>query len=272
MPRTLPGPKSRPTAPRRAAPNPALRVNRAKAPALPIYRAIEERIRELIAEQELAPGDRIPSERALADELNANRMTVRKAMDRLVAAGVLERNSTAGTRVAPHRVTRPIGSGAGLGISRVVAKAGGIAGSQLLYFEQACATAKLASRLRIAEGDEVVVLRRLLSIDGTPFCIETSQIPAALVPELHAEDLTKGQSLYALLHERYGIDVTAGEREISTATATQLEARHLLLAPGTSVLLMRLLAFDRQGRPVEFMSSVNHPQLVVFRTPPATLR
>jgi len=272
MPRTLPGPRIRSAAPRRPAPKPALRADRVQTRTTPIYRAIEEKIREIIAEQELEPGDRVPSERTLADELRANRMTVRKAMDRLVAAGVLERNGTAGTRVALHRVTRPMGSAAGLGISRIVAKAGGVAGSQLLYFEQARATAKLASRLGIAEDDEIVVLRRLLAVDGTPFCIETSQIPSALVPALHAEDLTKGQSLYALLHERYGIDVATGEREISTATATQLEARHLRLAPGAGVLLMRLLAFDRQGRPVEFMTSVNHPQLVVFRTPPAALR
>lgn len=238
---------------------------------VPVYRAIEDKIREIVAAQALEPGDRVPSERTLADSLGANRMTVRKAMDRLVAAGVLERAGTAGTRVAMPRVTRPMGAQAGQGISRVVARAGGVAGSRLLHFELAHATAKLAGRLGIAEGDELVVLRRLLTVDATPFCIETSHLPAALVPGLHAEDLTAGQSLYSLLTTRYGIDVVAGEREIATAAATEFEARHLRLRPGSGVLLMRLRAFDGAGRPVESMTSVNHPQLVVFRTPAAQL-
>jgi len=83
MPRTLPGPRIRSAAPRRPAPKPALRADRVQTRTTPIYRAIEEKIREIIAEQELEPGDRVPSERTLADELRANRMTVRKAMDRL---------------------------------------------------------------------------------------------------------------------------------------------------------------------------------------------
>ncbi|MBL8699486.1 MAG: GntR family transcriptional regulator [Alphaproteobacteria bacterium] len=244
---------------------------RETSPRKPIYIAIEERVREIIAAEELGPGDRVPSERALAERLQASRMTVRKSMERLVASGVLERDGTAGTRVAMPRVTRPMGGLAGQGISRVVASAGGTAGTRLLHFEQARASAKMAKRLGVAEGDELVVLRRLLTVNATPFCIETSHIPAALVPGLHAEDLTAGQSLYALLHARYGVDVATGERVIGTASATELEARHLRLKPGASVLLMRLLAFDRGGRPVEYMTSVNHPQLVAFKTPAAEL-
>lgn len=246
-------------------------AHRDETPRKPIYVAIEERIREIIAAEDLGPGDRVPSERALADSLRANRMTVRKAMERLVASGVLERNGTAGTRVAMPRVTRPMGAQAGQGISRVVERAGGTAGTRLLHFEQAQASAKMARRLGIEEGAELVVLRRLLTVNATPFCIETSHIPAALVPGLHAEDLTAGQSLYALLHARHGIDVATGERVIGAAPATEMEARHLRLKPGASVLLLRLLAFDRGGRPVEYMTSVNHPQLVAFKTPAAEL-
>ncbi|HTI82475.1 MAG TPA: winged helix-turn-helix domain-containing protein, partial [Acetobacteraceae bacterium] len=61
---------------------------------VPVYRRIEQHIRDLINGPEFGPGDRIPSERALAEILGANRMTVRKAIDGLVAQGLLERHST----------------------------------------------------------------------------------------------------------------------------------------------------------------------------------
>ncbi len=237
----------------------------------PIYLTIEQRIREMISANDLGPGDRVPSERQLAEECGANRMTVRKAMDRLVASGVLERAGTSGTRVALPRVTRPMSAQSAQGISRVVESAGGTPGNRLLHFAQAQASAKLAQRLGIAEGDELIVIRRLWTTNGTPFCIETSHLPASRVPGLHAEDLTSGQSLYGLLRKRYGIDAATGERIIGSAPATAMEARHLRLKSGAAILLLRLLSFDGAGRPIEYMTSVNHPRLVVFKTPKAEM-
>ena len=49
--------------------------------AKPLYLAIEDHVLDLIAGPDYGPGDKIPSERQLADALGANRMTVRKAID-----------------------------------------------------------------------------------------------------------------------------------------------------------------------------------------------
>jgi GntR family transcriptional regulator len=233
---------------------------------VPVYRAIQQHIREMIRGPGFAPGDRVPSERALAEHLGANRMTVRKAVDGLVAQGLLERNGTSGTRLPLPRVTRPVDAHTSLGIARIVQSAGGTPGNKLLHFEQARATPRAAARLGVAEGAELVAFRRLWTVNGTAFCIETSRIPAALVPGLAAEDLVAGQSLYALLRTRYGIGTTSAEREIAVACCTDPEARLLNLAPGTGCLLLRLVAYDDGGRPIEYMKSLNHPDMVVFRT------
>lgn len=272
-PRVKPAPRQRKIAMSAERKRASARQRTAPAAATrkPVYVAIEEHLRALVASRDLAPGDRVPSERTLAEELGANRMTVRKAMDRLVASGLLERAGTSGTRVALPRVTRPMGSGSAQGIARVVESAGGTPGNRLLHFALASANAKMAQRLGIAEGDELVVLRRLWTVNGTPFCVETTHIPAARVPDLHAEDLTAGQSLYALLRARYGIDVASGERVIGLASATDMEARQLRLRRGASILLLRLLTFDAEGHPIEYTTSVNHPQLVVFKTAKAEM-
>ncbi|MBE9605636.1 GntR family transcriptional regulator [Acetobacteraceae bacterium H6797] len=235
---------------------------------VPVHLAIRQYIQDLIASPDYAPGDRVPSERALAEQLGANRMTVRKAIEGLVAAGVLERDSTSGTRIAMPRVTRPAGTRTGQGVGRVIADGGGVPGHKLLHFEQGHASPRVAERLQIPQGTELVVFRRLWSVNGTPFCIETSHVPAALVPDLAIEDLLREetQSFYAMLKARYGIHAGHAERVISAGPVQAMEGRLLDLKPGASALLLDLLIRDQSGRPVEYVRSVNHPQLVVFKT------
>jgi GntR family transcriptional regulator len=50
---------------------------------------VERSIRELIAAGELGPGGRLPSERTLAQDLDAGRTTIRLVLTRLTAEGVI---------------------------------------------------------------------------------------------------------------------------------------------------------------------------------------
>src|SRR4051812_9985426 len=59
---------------------------------------VREYVRELIAGSE--PGDPAPSERELVQHFGVARMTVRQALDALVAEGLLERVPGRGTFVA----------------------------------------------------------------------------------------------------------------------------------------------------------------------------
>jgi GntR family transcriptional regulator/MocR family aminotransferase len=67
----------------------------------PLYRQICARFRSAIADGLLAPGDRIPSARALAKELGLARGTIETAYSTLVAEGYFEPRGQAGTFVAP---------------------------------------------------------------------------------------------------------------------------------------------------------------------------
>lgn len=233
----------------------------------PAFKQIQAYLEELLAGPDYGPGDHIPSERDLAEKLGRNRMTVRKAIEGLVAKGLLERNSTSGTRIPIPRVTRPIDSFyASQGFRRIIQAAGGTAGTKLLHFEQGRASAKVAERLKLDEGAEIVMFRRLWTANETPVCIETSHLPLAMVPDLAAQDLVGGESLYSLLHNRYGIGAMRAEREIGVTTCTEMEARLLDLGAGTACLLLQLQVSDELGRPIEYMRSVNHPKLVIFRT------
>ncbi|MET0703456.1 MAG: FCD domain-containing protein [Mycobacterium sp.] len=61
---------------------------------------VEEQLWELLMTLALAPGDRIPSERDLAEQLGMSRPTIRIALSVLVGQGLLEQRMRSGTFVA----------------------------------------------------------------------------------------------------------------------------------------------------------------------------
>ncbi len=68
----------------------------------PAYAAVVERIRRALALGVLLPGDRLPAERALAEELGVSRVTVREALRVLQGEGLLvTKRGSAGTVVSP---------------------------------------------------------------------------------------------------------------------------------------------------------------------------
>jgi len=62
-----------------------------------IYEQIVEQVKAMIVEGNLKPGDRLPSEREMADRLNVSRASVREALSALHLVGLVEIKSGEGT-------------------------------------------------------------------------------------------------------------------------------------------------------------------------------
>src|SRR5699024_5001884 len=71
---------------------------------VPAYIRIHDAIKKQIDDGFWEIGQRLPSERDLADEYEVSRMTLRQAITLLVEEGILERRVGSGTYVASHRV------------------------------------------------------------------------------------------------------------------------------------------------------------------------
>jgi GntR family transcriptional regulator/MocR family aminotransferase len=83
----------------------------------PLHRQIGEQVRRAILERRLAPGQRLPSSRLMASELDVARGTVLLAMDQLIAEGYLVAQAASGLSVAndlpDEMLTAPRGPPAG---------------------------------------------------------------------------------------------------------------------------------------------------------------
>jgi GntR family transcriptional regulator/MocR family aminotransferase len=86
----------------RSAPPPQLPLTIRRNGSVPLQSQIAEQIRQLVASGVLAPESRVPSTRALADQLDVSRNTVAIAYETLIGEGLLDVESSAGTRVSPQ--------------------------------------------------------------------------------------------------------------------------------------------------------------------------
>ena len=80
-----------------------LQVDR-KSP-VPLYFQVAQHMEHLIESGELAPGTRLENEIDLADRLRLSRPTMRRAIQELVAKGLLVRKRGVGTQVVHGKVT-----------------------------------------------------------------------------------------------------------------------------------------------------------------------
>jgi len=72
---------------------------------LPIYRQIMRQVTEAVAGGRMKSGDKLPSQRELAEQLVISHLTVKKAYDELEREGVIETRRGRGTFVAKTAAT-----------------------------------------------------------------------------------------------------------------------------------------------------------------------
>lgn len=157
------------------------------ADSSPAYLRIAADIRARIAAGELQPGDKVPSTAKLADQHGLNPTSVRTAITMLQSEGLIERRRGSGTYVraatrlvrrAHSRNMRTVGASTSP-FARDVLAAG-----QRPHWEhqsqQTTASARIAERLRIQPGDQVMRTRYRYLADDRPIQLADSHEPLVI--------------------------------------------------------------------------------------------
>jgi GntR family transcriptional regulator len=232
---------------------------------VPYYYQIEEWIRQLIARGELKPGDPLESEISLAQKLGVSRITVRQALNDLTEQGLLVRKRALGTTVAERRKSLLMYRAPLRGLTEEMAAEGLKVTSQVLEQEVVPAAEDVQKALELPPQAEVVLIRRLRSVNGLPLCVEVCYHPLSLFPRLALMDLTN-RSIYEILEQEYQRRPVSA-RDIFTAdTAHGQLARWLQLPAGAAVMRIQRLAWDQSGTAVETSVSIfraDQHQLVI---------
>jgi DNA-binding GntR family transcriptional regulator len=218
-----------------------------RASPVPLYFQVAQHLEQAIESGELPPGARLDNEIQLAEQLGLSRPTMRRAMQYLVDRGLLVRRRGIGTQVVQAKVKRPVELSS---LFDDLAGSGQQPATTVLSNESAAASADIARRLDVAEGDPVIVLERLRFARGEPLARLRNYLPAALVPALSTAALEQ-RGLYQLLRAG-GLTLHAAAQTIGARTATAAEARLLGEARGAPLLTMERSTYDERGRVVEY--------------------
>ncbi|MFF4954550.1 GntR family transcriptional regulator [Streptomyces chattanoogensis] len=195
--------------------------------------------------------EEFPAEHRLTGEYEVSRHTVREALRKLRADGLViaERGRT--SRLDTRRIQQPLGSLYSL--YRDLEGQGVEQRSEVLRLERT-ADGTVAGQLGLVPDAPLIVLERLRLADGEPLAHDTAYLPAEFAEPLLEADFGH-TSLYAELSRRCGVKVTGGRERIQPFLPDIRQAWLLGLADREAAFAIERLG--RAGeRPVEWRETV----------------
>ncbi|MFC8273818.1 GNAT family N-acetyltransferase [Streptomyces sp. NPDC057271] len=229
-----------------------------------LYQRIADKIRAQITDGTLSPGDRLPTEAEIAAEWDTTRSTAVQGLKVLVNEGLITSDRPRGYFVRGRQpmVYRPQGEFRKRPLSPEMDQfltqmsEEGREASQHIEVKVETPSRHVRERLRLDDGELVVVRRRVRFIDGVPYNTNDSHFPLSLVATseiMNPDDIARGANvvLAELGHEQ----VRALD-EIHVRMPTPDEADRLLLGPGTPVAVHMCTGFTKDGKPVRVVVNV----------------
>lgn len=213
-----------------------------------LYAQIARQLEQEIASLH-APGDYLPPEGELAARFGVNRHTLRRAIDELVDAGMVERRHGRGVIVLDTCIDYQIGTGTRF--TESLAALGMHADARILRKQTLPAIGRVAGRLQVAQGEPVHWIETLRTVDERPMCVISHFIPAQRFPDLLRR--YAGRSLHAFLAAEYGCRLRRVESLVSAVLPQGDDARCLGMPQNRPVLRVKSVNVDeRDGTPVEY--------------------
>ncbi|PXW26371.1 GntR family transcriptional regulator [Paraburkholderia caballeronis] len=228
---------------------------------LPKYHQIYLVLREQLQEGQFDE-EGVPGEHQLAEQFSVARITIRKAMEMLVADGLVIRRPGIGTwplRAEPGRKRKlaPPPEKAHLtGLLENIVNAGLRTNVEVIDSNVVLASPVIAEALNVAAGDPVYKTIRVRSTRSGPVSYITTHVPQALV-DLKPRDL-KRKPLLMLLEEA-GVELGAATQTISARLADAVVARHLDVSVGSALLDVTRVVRDTNERPVQLLQGLYRP-------------
>lgn len=219
-----------------------------RASPIPLHVQIRNILLAQIEDGRFEPGAQIPRERELGERFGVSLAPVRQALLDLAKEGYLQRVQGRGTFVRRTKVEQKI---AILSSFSESLRAEGVEGTvRVLRQEAVAAPAHIRSSLRI-RTKRVLLIERLAALDEEPIALLRAYLPLSVVPDLASAPID-GQSLYAVLAQTYGVDLTRAESIIEVTRCDPAESELLGIAAGSQALVVESVTFDANDCPVEF--------------------
>jgi GntR family transcriptional regulator len=215
---------------------------------IPLHHQVFRDLKGALDAQEWAPGERMPTERELAERYGCSLITIRHALGELAREGRIERTRGRGTFVLQPRIDRDIGGK--MSFAEEMRRRGLDPATRVITAQIEPAGEAVAERLGISRDDPVVYLERVRLGGGEPLLLEQARLPAERFPGLLAFDFER-RSLYDILADRYDTPILRARESVEPVQLGRRDAELLGVAPRSLALQIDGIAYAGNGDAVE---------------------
>jgi GntR family transcriptional regulator len=242
--------------------------------SLPLYSRIAGRLLEDIDADGARPGDRLPSERSLAERYGVSRVTLRNALMELADRDVIESSPARGwflaegyghVAAASRLSPRPTGGQSVQGFADYAEQYGFRLRDEVLESRVRAATVQESEQLRVGPGAALFEMRRLRFLDDIVVVLEHNRLPLGLCPQLAETDFTK-DTLFATLRRADPPQLPkVADYSVEARPPTEEERNLLEITDATPVLVATQLAFNQNAQPLELTTAAFRGDRYHFR-------
>jgi GntR family transcriptional regulator len=229
------------------------------------YEKISVEMRKRIKDGYYRMDQPIPDEISLTKEFDCSRMTMKRALDILVAEGLLFRKRGHGTFIVQSKAADEkinVISEESLGLSKLLSNS--TITSEIIAFDVQFSDAIVAGHLGISENTPVYHLIRLRKVDGNPYVMERTYMPVSLIPGIDEEILHS--SIYRYIQQTLRLTVAGAHRKIRADKPNDLDITYLECKVDDPILEVEQIGYLNNGIPFEYSFSRHRYDKFVFST------
>lgn len=217
----------------------------------PRYVQLRRRISDGVEQGILKPGSPLPPEREIASLTDLSRVTVRKAIQSLVADGLIVQKQGSGSFVALDTPRIEQSLSRLTSFTEDMSRRGMVSASRWLERGIFMPSPDELIMLALPSDASVSRIARLRLADDQPMAIERASLPVAILPN----PLIVETSLYAVL-ESAGLRPVRALQKISAINLGATDAALLEIEPGQAGLKIERTSYLADGRVAEFTQSI----------------
>ena len=203
-----------------------------------IYIRIHDEIKHQIETGVFEVGQRLPSERVMAEQFGVSRMTLRQAVTSLVEEGILTRYVGSGTFVASDRVREKMRGTTSF--TEIIQNLGKTPSSKVLSYQKTKANEVECDKLQLKKGAQIIRMERIRYADELPICYEVASIPYRLIEDFAKNDIAN--HFYDTLANA-GKKIGRSEQIISAKIVNKEIANFLSIKQSSAILALTQISY-----------------------------
>jgi GntR family transcriptional regulator len=217
----------------------------------PLYKQVEEHVKQLIVEQRWKPAEMLPNEFQLAAEMNVSQGTIRKALNSLTDNKILIRKQGVGTFVSEDTAQNSL-----FRFFPIIAdgKTPELPKAELLSIEVHMPKPMIAAALELSSKDKIIEMRRRRILNNE-YCIAES----IYLPHSHFKSLLNmsdiPHTLYHFYQTHFNFTVHSTKDAIKADIANASDVELLKATLGDPILSVQRTTRALNGKAMEFRIS-----------------